>query len=100
MMELEVEGVQAHSSMPPKESAIGILSQAIVNLEKHQHPAKFTEGPEFDSMSYLAPSATFLYKMILSNLWLLSEAVSMVLSADPTTDAIQRTTTAVTIINA
>ena len=39
-------------------------------------------------------------QMILSNLWLLSGAVSSVLSASYETDAIQRTTTAVTMFNA
>ena len=38
--------------------------------------------------------------MILSNLWLLSGAVSSVLSGSYETDAIQRTTTAVTMFNA
>ena len=37
--------------------------------------------------------------MILSNLWLLSGAVSSVLSGSYETDAIQRTTTAVTMFN-
>lgn len=37
--------------------------------------------------------------MIFSNLWLLSGAVSSVLSGSYETDAIQRTTTAVTIFN-
>ena len=39
-------------------------------------------------------------QMILSNLWLLSGAVSSVLSGSYETDAIQRTTTAVTMFNA
>ena len=38
--------------------------------------------------------------MILSNLWLLSGAVSAVLAGSYETDAIQRTTTAVTMFNA
>jgi len=100
LVTLEVDGKQHHSSFPPKESTIGVLSQAIVNLENHRHPAKFTEGPEYDTFSYLAPSSTYLYKLIFSNLWLLSGAVSSILSSDSKTDAVQRTTTAVTITNA
>ena len=80
---------------------------------------RFKSGPEYDTFAYLAPHASFLYKvnqelfgwsyslsswvmtqMILSNLWLLSGAVSSVLSASYETDAIQRTTTAVTMFNA
>ena len=74
--------------------------------------ARFSSGPEYDTFAYLAPHASFLYKvkdsvwtlslsqMILSNLWLLSGAVSSVLSSSYETDAIQRTTTAVTMFNA
>jgi len=31
--------------------------------------------------------------MVLGNLWIFSSAVSSIMSSDPTTDAIQRTTT-------
>ena len=91
-------GDQSHSSAPPRESTIGILAKAVSNLEKHRSPAKFSSGPEYDSMSYLAPHASFLFKLILSNLWLFKDAVSSVLAGGSELDAIQRTTTAVTII--
>jgi len=98
-LELSVSGAQGHSSAPPRQSTIGILSAAVVNLESNPHPAKFSEGPEYDSMSYLAPYATFVYKMALSNLWFFSNIISSILAGSKSTDAIQRTTTAVTIIN-
>ena len=97
-LELTVTGDQSHSSAPPRESTIGILAKAVSNLEKHRSPAKFSSGPEYDSMSYLAPHASFLFKLILSNLWLFKDAVSSVLAGGSELDAIQRTTTAVTII--
>jgi len=100
MVTLEVDGDQHHSSFPPKESTIGILSQAIVNLEKHRHPAKLTEGPEYDTFSYLAASSTYVFKLVFSNLWLLSGLVSSILSSNSETDAVQRTTTAITIMKA
>eukprot|EP00092_Neocalanus_flemingeri_P018492 GFUD01020012.1.p1 GENE.GFUD01020012.1~~GFUD01020012.1.p1 ORF type:complete len:582 (-),score=147.32 GFUD01020012.1:33-1778(-) len=99
-LELTVNGDQSHSSVPSRESAIGILAKAVANLEKHRSPAKFSSGPEYDTMSYLAPHASFLFKMVFSNLWLFKDAVSSVFSSRPELDAIQRTTTAVTIINA
>ena len=97
-LELTVNGEQSHSSAPPRESTIGILANAIANLEKHRSPAKFSSGPEYDSMSYLAPHATFLYKMVFSNLWLFKDILSSVLAQSSEIDAIQRTTTAVTVI--
>jgi len=97
-LELTVNGDQSHSSAPPRESTIGILAKAVSKLEKHRSPAKFSSGPEYDSMSYLAPHASFLFKMVLSNLWLFKDVVSSVLAGGSELDAIQRTTTAVTII--
>jgi len=122
---LSVSGEQSHSSAPPRssknllknvyslrESTIAILANAVAKLEKEPSPARFKSGPEYDTFAYLAPHASFLYKvkdsvwtlslsqMILSNLWLLSGAVSSVLSSSYETDAIQRTTTAVTMFNA
>ncbi|XP_023342401.1 N-fatty-acyl-amino acid synthase/hydrolase PM20D1.1, partial [Eurytemora carolleeae] len=99
-IELSVDGVQGHSSIPPRESAIGILSAGVAHLEQNRHPAYFSQGPEYDTMEYLAPHASFLYKLIFSNLWLLSGALSSFLAGDSTTDALQRTTTAVTMFNA
>jgi len=99
-VQLSVSGEQSHSSAPPRESTIGILANAVAKLEEEPSPARFMSGPEYDTFAYLAPHASFLYKMILSNLWLLSGAVSSVLSSSYETDAIQRTTTAVTMFNA
>ena len=43
---------------------------------------------------------SFLYKMGLANLWMLGDLVSGILGKDENTDAIQRTTTAITIVQA
>ena len=75
---LTVTGTQGHSSTPPKETSIGILANAISNLEKKQQPNKFGQGVEYDTMKYVAPFATFGYKMILGNLWLFHPIVSKV----------------------
>ena len=37
-------------------------------------------GPESDSMEYLAPHATFLNKLVMANLWILSSVVSAILA--------------------
>ena len=47
-----------------------------------------------------APHMTFLYKLGLANLWMLGDLVSGILGKDENTDAIQRTTTAITIVQA
>ena len=75
---ISVEAEQGHSSTPPRESAVGILSKAISNLEADRHPSKFGESVEYDTMAYVAPYASFTYKLILGNLWLFKPIVSMV----------------------
>jgi carboxypeptidase PM20D1 len=94
---LTVTGDPGHSSSPPKETTIGILAKAITNLEEKQQPSRFGSSVEYDTMKYVAPYASFGYKLILGNLWLFSSILSSILSKG-STDAIQRTTTAVTII--
>ncbi|MBB6463853.1 M20 family peptidase [Flammeovirga kamogawensis] len=39
-LELKIDGIGGHSSMPPEESNIGILATAITKLEKAQFPYK------------------------------------------------------------
>ena len=99
-LSMKVEGKQTHSSMPPKESAIGIMSNAISKLEKNRQPSRFGKGPEYDTAAYSAYYASFGFKMALSNLWLFSPVVSAIMASDAATDATQRTTTAITIVEA
>lgn len=99
IIELSVNGVQGHSSKPPRESAIGILAHAIAKLEDNQQPSHFGDSVESEMMAYIAPHTSFLYKMVIGNFWIFSGLMSKILGASPNTDAIQRTTTAVTIVN-
>eukprot|EP00095_Tigriopus_kingsejongensis_P007342 snap_masked-scaffold589_size129586-processed-gene-0.12 protein:Tk07342 transcript:snap_masked-scaffold589_size129586-processed-gene-0.12-mRNA-1 annotation:"carboxypeptidase pm20d1" len=100
LVDLDVEGQQTHSSTPPRESSIGILAHGVANIEDNIQPSMFGTGPEVDTVRYGAPHANFLYKMALGNLWLFNEVIAMVFAASPDTDSVQRTTTAVTMIDA
>ena len=97
---MKAEGKQTHSSMPPRESAIGIMGNAISRLEEHRQPSRFGKGPEYDTASYSAFYANFGFKIALANLWLFSPIVSAIMATDSATDATQRTTTAITVVNA
>jgi len=93
---LTVEGEGGHSSMPPKNTAAGILAQAIVKLEENQFPSdlKFT-NLIFDSVGF---SADFTTRAMMSNQWLLAPLIKNVLSESPSSAASLRTTTAVTML--
>ncbi|MFC2157425.1 M20 family peptidase [Acidobacteriota bacterium] len=85
-----------HSSMPGRETVIGLLSAAIHRLEKHPMPAKFSP-PVQRMFDYTGPEMSPLMKMMIANRWLFGGLVKSQLSTSPTTDATIRTITAPTI---
>jgi carboxypeptidase PM20D1 len=95
-LELTVQGTGGHSSMPPPETAVGVLSTAIHRLEQDQFPVRL-EGPVRQMFDYLAPEMPFTAKMIFANLWLFGGMVENQLAASPSTNAVSRTTTAATM---
>lgn len=98
-VELSVEDEPGHSSMPPDQTAIGILSAAINKLEQNQLPTNFT-GPARTMFEYVGPELPFMKKMIFANLWLFGKLVEGQLQQSPTTNALIRTTTAATMFEA
>jgi hypothetical protein len=70
-----------------------VANVKIALQEENRQPSKFGESVEMESFEYVAPHANFLYKTIFGNMWLFRGIVSSILSGDPATDAIQRTTT-------
>ena len=87
-----------HSSMPPKETAIGVLSQAIVDLQDHPFSGKIN-GAVAQFLAHTAPEMSWPYKAFLSNLWLTEGLLVRQMSADVSTSAMVRTTISPTIIN-
>lgn len=88
-----------HSSQPTDDSAIGELARAIVALEDNQMPASLS-GPGRHTLAYLADDASWPLSMIYGNLWLFGPVVKKQMEASPQTNALMRTTTAVTVIAA
>lgn len=96
-VELSVEGEGGHSSMPPRHTAIGILSSAICKLEKHQMKREI-KGPVRQMYEYLGPELPFVKRLVFANLWLFGLLVKHKLAASPVTNALTRTTTSPTIV--
>lgn len=86
-----------HSSMPPTETAIGILSKAINQLQKHPFPARI-DGAAAALFDHVGPEMPLVTKALLANRWLTSPLLDIQMSKEPTTNAMIRTTTAPTII--
>ncbi|WP_199099826.1 M20 family peptidase [Dyella sp. ASV21] len=98
-VKLSVQAAGGHSSQPPPQSAIGILSHALVQLEAKQMPAKLapTATAMFDA---LAPLLPFPARMAVRNRWLLGSVLIGELEKTPSGNAMVRTTTAETTFNA
>jgi carboxypeptidase PM20D1 len=95
-IELTTKADGGHSSMPPRSTAIGVLSSAIERLEGNQMPANFAAAMG-GSLDHLGPEMPFPYRLVLANLWLFGPLVEWQLSQLPQTNAAIRTTTAATI---
>lgn len=90
-----------HSSFPPAPgtSAIGMLSAALERLDRRQFPAAIG-GVGREMFETLAPEMGGFNRVALSNLWLFGPVVRARLEKNPSTNAMLRTTTALTIVNA
>lgn len=99
-VKLTVSTVPGHSSMPPRESSIGILAAAVKRLEENPLPRLFGHGPERGTFEHLAHKFGLPMKFIMSNLWLFSPLLGRIMERRPDTNAFVRSTTAVTMFNA
>jgi carboxypeptidase PM20D1 len=98
-IELTARAPGRHSSMPPRETAVGILSAAIARLEHAQMPARF-EGATAQLFEAIAPHFPAVQRIVFANLWLTRPLVLRQLQHTPSTNAMVRTTTAPTIFRA
>lgn len=86
-----------HSSMPPRHSALGILSKAIVELEKRRVPAR-VGNPVSQMFEYIGPELPLAGRIIFANQWLTGPLIRQMMAGGPATNAMIRTTTAPTMI--
>src|SRR6266566_6416457 len=95
-VELTVHVPGGHSSMPPPETAVGMLSAAIDRLQRQQLRAAI-RGPTAQMLDYLGPELPFFGRLALANRWLFGGLIARRLAATPQGNAMLRTTTAPTI---
>lgn len=98
-LELRVAAPGGHSSMPPQQTAVGILAAAIDELEEHPLPGGI-RGPTAAMFDYLTPELPFAARLVLANRWLFGGIVARRFGANPAGNAMLRTTTAPTMFEA
>ncbi|UJR36112.1 hypothetical protein I4U23_028847 [Adineta vaga] len=97
--EYRIDLPPGHSSMPTLPTAIGILARAVDKLESTPQPSRFGQGPEMSLLLAVTPYLSFPLRLVMSNMWLFGPVIQWVLTRKPETNALQRTTTAVTLIS-
>ncbi len=96
---LNARATPGHSSLPPRETAIGMMSAALARLEDDRLPMQ-VQGTVSEMFATLAPEMHGLSRVLLSNLWLFKPLLLREFARSATTEAMVRTTTALTIFNA
>ncbi len=98
---ITAKGIPGHSSAPPPpgQTAISKLAAALGRLEQQQLPAAM-KGVAREMFETLAPEMGGFQRVALSNLWLFGPLVQGQLEKAGSTNAMLRTTTALTILQA
>src|SRR3989441_898810 len=96
---LTAQAEGGHSSMPPDETAVGMLAAGITRLEHRQMP-RAIRGPTAAMFDYLGPEMPFGPRLVMANRWLLGGVPAGQFGATPQGNAMLRTTTAPTVLQA
>lgn len=99
-LKLEVKATPGHSSMPPApgRAAIAQLSHALARLDA-QPMSGAVRGVAADMLDTLAPEFTGFGRVALTNRWLFGPLLQSQLEKGASTNAMLRTTTALTIVS-
>ena len=100
-LRLKASAAPGHSSMPPAgagASAIGMLAAALARLDQQPVPGGI-RGVAGEMFAAVAPELPLAQRLPMSNLWLFRPVVEGMLVKSAATNAMMRSTTAMTIIN-
>ena len=86
-----------HSSMPPSQTAIGMLSEAIHKLQQNPFPAKI-DGAVGALLNHVGPEMNLFNKVIFANSWLTEDLLIGQFSKSGSANALIRTTVAPTML--
>jgi carboxypeptidase PM20D1 len=97
-IELSAQSPGGHSSMPPPQTAVGIVAAAVRAVELHPMPAALA-GPCAGLFERLGPEMRLSFRLLFANRWLFDRLIVGQLEKSPTTNAVVRTTAAATMID-
>jgi carboxypeptidase PM20D1 len=94
--QFKVKGSGGHSSTPPKNTSLGLAAKLITLIEQNPRPLRLTTPVEA-MLRKLSGQMGFVVRMAVANLWLFRPLLLRILAGNPTTNAMVRTTFAVTM---
>lgn len=94
---IKVKGIGGHSSMPPLESAMGKAAKIMLRLETDQMKQRIIPPME-EFLDNVGGSMNFISRVAIANLWIFKPILLGQFSKSPATNAITRTTTALTMM--
>ena len=97
-LKLTAHGEGGHSSMPPEETAVTVLAEALVKLKDAPLPGGL-EGISEKMYGDIARNMDFSKRLLFANLWLFRPLLSSVLDDTNSGNAMMRTTTAPTMLS-
>lgn len=99
-VKLAIDTAPGHSSMPPEKgtSALAQLSAALVKLDQNPMPGEI-QGVVAQMLNSVSPEMSGAMRVVMSNLWLFEPIVKSQFEKNRSTNAMLRTTTALTIVN-
>ncbi|MBD8347948.1 M20/M25/M40 family metallo-hydrolase [Dysgonomonas sp. HGC4] len=95
-LRIKAFGLGGHSSMPPAKSSLVYIAEIIEKLNKNQMKAQIIP-PISSFLNNIGGEMDFISRMAIANQWLLKPLLFSSLSKSPTTNALIRTTTAITM---
>ncbi len=95
-LRITVRGEGGHASMPPAKGALVQAAGIIERLNSRQMPARMTP-PVASFLDRVGGTMNYTSRMAIANRWLLEGVLLKTMSKNPATNALVRTTTAVTM---
>ncbi len=97
-MRVTATATAGHSSTPPADTAITLLSEAIIRIHRMPIEMKLEGGPGIDMVRALGDRLPLTIRAAAANEWLFSPLINQQLGADPRAAALMRTTVAPTML--
>ncbi|GLQ36229.1 peptidase M20 [Amylibacter marinus] len=98
-VDIVASGAGGHSSLPPRETAVGALAGSLTQLQDNPVPGGLRDVSA-DFFDGLGPNFSLLQRMLFANQWLFRPLLESELSKSAATDAMLRTSMAPTMLTA